>query len=112
MKGLRLASKKAEDSSFDRARIGAVLVKGGRVLASANNELRFTRKAAATWESTHAEEMVILNVLRQPGGLQKLHGSTLYISRVKKDGELGLAKPCANCQRLIDSVHIKKVVHS
>lgn len=112
MKGINLAAKKAQDSSFDRAKIGAVLTKGGRVLASAHNELRFTRKASAPWESTHAEEMVILQILRQPGGLQKLAGATLYVSRVKKDGSLGSAKPCKSCQELIDSVPIKRVVFS
>lgn len=112
MNGLRIATRRAEDSSFERARIGVVLVKGGRVLSSAVNELRYTRKASADWESTHAEEKVILQVLRQPGGLERLAGATLYISRVKKDGSLGLAKPCKNCQVLIDSVHIKRVVHT
>lgn len=112
MNGLNIAKKRAKRSEFSRAKVGAVLVKGGRVIASAHNQLRYTRKAAANWESTHAEEMVILQVLRQPDGLEKLSGSTLYISRVKKDGSLGCAKPCPNCQSLIDSLPIKKVIHS
>ncbi len=112
MKGLTLAKRKATQSTFERARIGAVLIKGGRVLASATNQTRYNKRANANWASTHAEEAVIIRVLRKPDGLKNLAGATLYVTRIKKDGTCGLAKPCSTCQTLINSVGIKKVIHT
>ena len=111
-KGLNLARKAATQSSFTRARMGAVITKGSRVLSSATNQTRYSRDANANWESTHAEEAAIIRILRQPNGLKQLAGATIYVTRIKKDGSCGLAKPCNNCQRLIDSVGIKKVIYT
>lgn len=109
---IHIATRKANESEFTRARVGAVITKGGRVLASACNKLRYSRRNDRPWPSMHAEESAILKVLRHPAGLRKLQGATLYVSRVKKDGTCGLAKPCKDCQDLIDSVGIKKVIYT
>ena len=112
-KGLNRARKEAEKSTFSRARMGAVITKGGRVLSSGCNQTRYSKYAARNeYESIHAEEAAILRVLRRPDGLKHLAGSTIFITRVLKNGETGLAKPCPSCQALINSVGIKKVVHT
>ncbi len=112
MKGLNLALKTANKSLFIRARMGAVITKGGRVIACSTNKTRYSRNAASDFATTHAEEGAILQVLRKPNGLQLLNGATIYVTRIKKDGTCGLAKPCPNCQALINSVGIKKVIHT
>lgn len=112
MKHLKLASKKALLSSFSRAKMGAVIVKSGRVLSTGINNIRYSKHNKRTWASVHAEEQAIVSLLKQPEGIKQLAGSTLYISRVMKDGSTGLAKPCEDCQKLIDAVGIKKVVHT
>lgn len=112
MKGLNLARKQATKSTFLRARMGAIITKGGRIISSATNQTRYSKHAYANWESIHAEEAAIIRVLRQPNGLSKLAGATLYVTRIKKDGTTGLAKPCSNCLSLINSVGIKKVIHT
>jgi len=113
MKGLNNARKQACLSTFTRARMGAVLIKGGRILSSGYNQTRYSKLSARNqYESIHAEEACIIKLLRKPNGLQMLAGATIYITRIKKDGSTGLAKPCKTCQDLINSVGIKKIVHT
>lgn len=111
-KHLKKASNEALNSTFDRARIGAVIVKGGRVLAAGHNEIRYNKRTGKAWPSIHAEEGVILALLRQPNGMKQLAGATIYVSRVLKNGETALAKPCEMCSNLIQAVGIKRVIHT
>lgn len=108
---LRKSFKVAEKSTY-RARMGAVILKGGRVISTGFNELRYSKHNTREWGSVHAEEAAIVKVIRRHGGLAKLAGATMYITRIKKDGTTGLAKPCELCQELIDSVGIKKVFYT
>lgn len=39
----------------------------------------------------------------------ELKGSIMYIARVKRDGSLGLAKPCSGCFRALVHFNIKEV---
>lgn len=39
-------------------------------------------------------------------------GSTVYVGRVRKDGSMGMAKPCASCARLLEKRGVKKVYYS
>lgn len=113
MNGLKIAQRKAYESTFKRARIGSVITKGGRVIATGINQTRRSKKAARSmYESLHAEEAAILRVLRKPDGLKLLAGSTIYVTRILKNGETALAKPCPSCQALINSVGIKKIIHT
>lgn len=113
MKGLDNALKAAGKSTFSRARVGAVIVKGGRLLSSGCNKTRYSKHTARNqYESIHAEEAAIIRILTKPNGLQLLAGATLYVSRIKKDGTTGLAKPCEPCQKLINSVGIRKVIYT
>ena len=112
MKGLNIAKRKANQSTFSRARIGAVITKGGRVISSAINQTRYSKNANANWASTHAEEAAIIRVLHKPTGLKQLAGATIYVTRIKKDGTCGIATPCPSCQSLINSVGIKRVIHT
>lgn len=110
-KGLNRARKEAGKSTFSRARMGAVITKGGRIISSGCNQTRYSKYAARNqFESIHAEEAAIIQILRRPNGLQLLAGATIFITRIKKDGSTGLAKPCEQCQGLIDAVGIKKII--
>lgn len=112
-KGLNRARKEAGKSTFDRARVGAVIVRSGRLLSSGCNQIRYSKYAARNeYESIHAEEAAIIRLMRKPNGLQLLAGATIFITRIKKDGSTGLAKPCKQCQDLINAVGIKKVIHT
>lgn len=111
-KHLKRAAIAANNSTFNRAKVGAIIVKGGRILSSGHNIIKYSKKTGKSWPSIHAEEKVILALLKQPGGLKQLAGATIYVSRILKNGLTGCAKPCDNCARLIASVGIRRIIHS
>ncbi len=110
---IRLATKAAHESKFHRARVGAVIVRGHRVLSTGCNRIGFTRfiRDRAFPESVHAEQQAILGLLRERRH-HELVGSTLYISRIGRSGEPRLSRPCIHCQRLIESVGIREVFYT
>ena len=112
MKALNIAKRKSNESTFERARIGCVITKGGRVLTSKCNQIRYHKDLGKTWPSVHAEEAAILDVLSRPDGQRDLIGSKIYIARITKTGSSGLAKPCPRCQALIEAVGIKRIYYT
>lgn len=93
---------------------GAVLVKGGRVLAVGVNAMRnppqwgtglITVPPGSI--SIHAEEAVIRAV--GPGGTI---GAKLYVARVSRGGNVALSRPCDACASLIHSSGIREVVYT
>ena len=108
---IRLATKVANGSKFRRARVGAVIVRGNRVLAVGCNRIGFCH-----WlpnrpypESVHAEQQAILQLLKTRRQ-DELIGATIYVSRVGRNGRCRLARPCKICTNLIRSVGIGRVV--
>lgn len=96
---IRIASRQANKASKAlRHRLGAVIVKGGRVLSTGFNEVRYTKELRKP--TLHAEEAAILKIMkaRRHGDLV---GADIYISRVCPSGRVGLAKPCRSCSDLI-----------
>lgn len=53
----------------------------------------------------------ILKLLDKREGLSSLAGSTLYVSRITKQGT-GLAKPCKKCTALALSVGVKEIIYT
>ena len=110
---LRLATKAAKESKFVRARVGAVIVRNNRVLSIGCNRIGFSHflRSRAFPESIHAEQQVIINLLKERRG-DELVGSTMYVSRVNNSGTARLSRPCAYCQRLIEAVGIRRVIYT
>ena len=108
---IRLATKIAHESKFRRARVGAVIVRGNRVLAVGCNRIGFCHYLPnrAYPCSVHAEQQAILQLLKSRRQ-DELIGATIYVSRVGKGGECRLARPCKHCANLIISVGISRVV--
>lgn len=93
---MRLALKEAYKCTTNRHRVGAVVVRGGRVLAKSHN--RLTR---------HAE-------VRALAGLwaSECEGAVVYVVRPTYTGGVGLARPCPDCERELRMKGVKKVVYS
>ena len=110
---IRLATKAAHESTFRRARVGAVICKSGRVLSTGFNRIGYSRfTLGRKWQtSIHAEAQAILELLKRKR-LNDLCGATIYVSRIDAKGRAACSKPCLNCQRLITSVGISKVVYT
>lgn len=106
---IRLATKQANNSSY-YFKVGAVIVKGNRVLATGFNKIAHCRVNDFK-NSRHAEMDAILKLINHKEGLSSLAGSTIYVSRITKSG-VGLARPCPKCMELIKSVGIREIVYT
>lgn len=104
---MRLAQRAASKSSFQKHRVGAVIVKGNRVLSTGYNELTYSKYIKRP--TIHAEERAVVRLLKDRR-LSDLEGSTIYVSRFTKSGRLGLAAPCHRCQALLKSVGVVAAV--
>ena len=105
---LTIAVEAAKNSEC-RMRHGAVLVKNGNVLGVGINKMRnhpsvlgeFTKNKA----SYHAE---VVAASRVPDA----SGAVLYSARVWKDGTPAYARPCDECQQVIDDLGIKRTIYT
>jgi deoxycytidylate deaminase len=102
----RMAEKQAKKSTFKQHRLGAVLVKGGRVLSTGYNKYGYTKELR--YSTVHAEESSIVRLIKT-GRLVDCMGADLYVSRITPGGRIGLAKPCPRCLDLCRSVHVNRV---
>lgn len=90
-------------------RIGAALYDGKRLIVAKCNSYKTTPRALRWYKypHLHAEFAVILHA-----GLDNCQGLTLTVARIKRDGSLGNAKPCQECQDLINHVGIKEIIYT
>jgi deoxycytidylate deaminase len=100
------AMKEANKSTF-KQQLGALLVKGGRLLATGYNRVGEHNKLInPKWPgSIHAEEDAIASMLKH-GKEKEIKGSTMYVVRVGHK----LAKPCSHCMNTLMHYGVKKVV--
>lgn len=110
---IRHATRAAGLSKFRRARVGAVVAKGERILSTGCNRIGYSRVLPNRPfpESIHAEQAAIIKLLQEKR-LNDLVNSTIYVSRIGRDGLPRLAAPCEVCRSLIDAVGISEVVYT
>lgn len=95
LKWLSYAVDECELASHSQWRVGAVIVKSGRVLSTGVNRYRNSPdQVDLAGVSYHAEEVAI----RKAGDVR---GATIYVGRITRSGRIGSAKPCARCQELL-----------
>jgi deoxycytidylate deaminase len=102
-----LAIRAAKKSSHPQHRIGSVLVKGNKVLSFGFNELKTHPRSTHPWKSIHSEFATILGLDRT-----EIEGSTIYVVRVRKDGTLGMAKPCEFCYKMLTNLNLYSIIYS
>lgn len=102
----RIASKEAVKSPHKQHKLGAVIVKGSRILSTGYNQLRPSRELRT--ETLHAEAAAVLKLLKE-GRLSTLSGAEMYVTRFTRGGRVGLARPCQACRELLQSVGISRV---
>lgn len=91
---------------------GAVIVAGGRVIATGVNHKRNDPDRVSDFDklyglSTHAEHaaLKLINYFVQ-------HNATIYVARVNKQGKEMFSRPCNSCYKLLVEYGIKKVVYT
>lgn len=102
---LNLACKVAETSDCNN-RHGAVIVKGGRVLAVGVNKFRNHPQFVKRFDccSVHAE----IDAIRRAG---ECVGATIYVARVTSRGP-ALSRPCNVCYAGICKAGIKEIIYT
>ena len=121
-KYLNFAIDTSKQSTVQRARLGAVLVSHNKVVnASPNlekthpmqahlNKLRgFDSMGSGERNILHAE---IATLLKSRDLDIEWNKSMLFIARLKKNGDLGLARPCNACMGLIKQYGIKNIYYT
>ena len=106
---IRRASIEAHKSVHPQHRLGAVVVKGHRILSTGFNQMRSS--GVLKTNTLHAEAAAILKLLKEHR-LEDLSGSDLYVTRYTRGGMVGLAKPCKACMDLIRSVGIENIYYT
>lgn len=96
-----LATRVAQNSTM-RHRLGAVLVKSGRVLNVGWNQERWSQDKYMSW-SLHAEIDACL------GAQCSIVGSTVYVSRILKNGKKSLSHPCIGCILRLKKMGVKNL---
>jgi tRNA(Arg) A34 adenosine deaminase TadA len=91
------AAAKIAATSPNRFRMGAMVVKSGRVLGGAVNITKISPSTPPNRFSTHAE-IAAMNTASET------NGATLYIARLDKFDNTVMAKPCGWCiQKIIEN---------
>ena len=108
-----LAARIAQQTEFKEYKHGAILVRAGAVINTSCNKNKYKawanqfRKKQHGHATIHAEIGAILGLDRS-----LTEGSTIYVVRVGKCGDLKNSKPCPMCEAAMQYVGIKKVVYS
>ena len=108
-----LAYRVAQTSDYDDYRHGAVLTRGNKVIsvsANKNSHARFGkpfRKRNCGHATHNAEIGCILGLDRSV-----TRGSTVYVARVGKLGNMKISKPCEMCEEVLRHVGVRKVVYT
>jgi tRNA(Arg) A34 adenosine deaminase TadA len=93
--------------------MGAIIYKDKKILATGINSKkthplmqRFTDNHLKV--CLHAEMDAIKNVLRK-NSPKILKGASIFVARVMKNGQRGIAKPCTVCQKALEHYGIEAV---
>ena len=97
---------KIQDSPM-RFKLGAILIKKGRVVAVGNNHRKTNPRygVKADFMTLHAEGDLLYSCYKLGIDTRK---TTMIVYR--KNGKL--ARPCIHCQKLIEKAGIKKVIYT
>ncbi len=106
-KFFKVCKKVAIYSDHHQHKIGAVIVKRNKILSTGFNKLKTHPLSPHPFRSCHAE-FVAISFLSS----EQLKGSTIFVYRETKQGELANSRPCSYCYSLIKSKGIKKIVYT
>jgi len=88
----------------------AVIVMGGRVLATGvNKERNHPMIVSSEHIKTHCSVHAEIDALKKAGDVR---GATIYVARVNKTGQERNSRPCKYCYSDIKKSGIKKIVYT
>lgn len=87
-------------------RLGAVVVRGSRVISVGWNKYKTHPRSPHPFKHIHAEVSAI-----QKAGYQAF-GADLYVYREGRDGVMRLSKPCKSCMAAINKAGVRRVFYT
>lgn len=115
-----LARKAAEESTF-KVRVGAIAVYRGKIIASASstnktdpmqytyNKYRSFNQVGACLPKAHAEIGLVKKMLKTAVPVQEVK---VYVYRLCKSRDKGIARPCDACMRALKDAGIRVVYYT
>lgn len=107
-RGIAAAADAAKLSERRRAKTGAAIFLGNRLVAIGFNNYRSNprqRVGPFRWEHAETNCLVGSNKL-------DLGRAILYVARVHADGTIHMARPCPDCQRILLAAGVYRVWYS
>lgn len=101
----RLARNVSKHSTHHKHHLGAVLVSSGNVISVGFNKGKSDSKGWVC--GIHAEMSAIHSSSRDD-----LKGAVMFVYRERKDGSLGMARPCQKCMEVLREKKIKRVYYT
>lgn len=118
LKYLKVAESVANNSTYKRIHIGAILVNKNKIISSGYNHNKthpiqklynekYLTYQKIKGDKLHAEIDTLIKINKKES-----IGSTLYVFRRGKDNIYRLAKPCKACMQCIFDYGIKRIVYT
>ena len=104
-----LAVAMAEKSNHEKWKIGSVVWRGGSVLGKGHNRQRNSPAVVEDEKYYHCSVHAEVDALKNSG---ETNGAKIFVARITKGGNIGLAKPCPRCYEAIKESGIKKVYYT
>ena len=101
----RLAKNTSKLSPHPRHKLGAVLVVNGKPISVGHNQ--YKTHPEAPFVGLHAEIQAIKN-----SGKDRIKGSSIFVYREKKDGSIGISKPCKHCMRQLKKFGVRWIFYT
>lgn len=107
MKFENILRKLKSFSTHPQHKVSAIVVRGNRIFSTGFNKIQSHPRSNSYDNMLHAEVSALIGL-----DYKTTKGATIYVFREKKTGELGISKPCPNCEVAIRNAGIKKVIYS
>ena len=96
--------------------VGAVVAHGNRVISTGCCMAKTHPRNPKRGTSTHKKQLCaeVSAILRALSIVSKrrIHHCTVYVTRRRRDGSYGMAKPCSHCQTFLRENGIKKAFYT
>lgn len=101
-------AKNVSLKSNSKFKLGCVIVNKNRVINFGFNEMTKTHPKCKTWGNyRHAELHALIGM-----GYEQTRGSSAYIYRETRKGELASSRPCPVCMEALKLAGIKKIFYT
>lgn len=111
----RMAIKAQKLSVYPKAKIGAAILLGNRVISVGYNHGEKAHPLVRKYnkfQGLHAELHCLFGSKAKYSEKNLLSGSKIVVYRETKNGELAMCRPCSVCQKILSMYGVKKMIYT